>query len=245
MKTFRILSLLLPLAASIVLSSCFINITGSGISGNGNVITQPRTVSGSFSQVTNTTSADVEIVCKQTPGVEITADENIIQYIRTEVIGSTLRIYTEPNTSFFNVRRLQVRVNAEMINRIENTGSGDISALNIETTRLSTLMTGSGDVRTDARTTTTEVNVSGSGDYRGTGTAQTVTLQTTGSGSIDTRSIAAQQATATTTGSGDIRVFASQRLDATVSGSGDIVYYGNPATINRNRSGSGSISPGN
>jgi hypothetical protein len=245
MKTFRIFSLLLTLAASGVLSSCFINITGSGISGNGNVITQPRTISGSFSQVSNATSADVEIICKQTPGVEVTADENIIQYIRTEVIGPTLRIYTEPNTAFFNVRRLQVRVNAEMINRIENTGSGDISALNIETARLSTLITGSGDVRTDARTTTTEVNVSGSGDYRGTGTAQTVILQTTGSGSIDTRSIAAQQATAIVTGSGDIRVFAWQRLDATVSGSGNIVYFGNPATINRNRSGSGSISPGN
>ena len=104
-------------------------------------------------------------------------------------------------------------------------------------------VSGSGEVSSDGafELDRLSVSVAGSGGVSLAGTVDEQTVQVSGSGSVSNYSLTSRQTTATLSGSGDIRVTATEVLNATLSGSGDIRYRGNPATVNQNASGSGSI----
>ena len=107
-------------------------------------------------------------------------------------------------------------------------------------------VSGSGEVSSDGdfEIDQLSVSVAGSGGVSIAGTVDEQTVQLSGSGSVSNLSLTSRQTTATLSGSGDVRVTATEVLNATLSGSGDIRYRGNPATVNRNVSGSGSVSEG-
>lgn len=216
-----------PLVAAVVLtvslSSCFINISGlDNIIGNGNTTTEKRTITA-FSGISNTLGADIEITCKQTPGLEITTDDNLLQYIRTEVRSGVLTISTDRIS--ISPRRLTIKASTDMLTNAQITGSGDMVVTGIDTQNF----TG---------------QISGSGNMRLSGQAPNGNYTVSGSGNIDARNCAAQQVVANISGSGNITVAVSQVLDGSISGSGSIIYFGNPGTIRRNITGSGNISGG-
>lgn len=204
---------------SATLSSCFVNISGfDNIIGNGNITTEKRTVIA-FNGISNQLSADVEITCKQTPGLEITADENLMSYIRTEVINGVLTISSDRIS--ISPRRLTIKASTDMLTNAQISGSGDMTI-------------------TDIETQTFTARISGSGNMRLTGKATNGNYTVSGSGNIDAKNCASEQATVSILGSGNISVAVSQMLDGSIAGSGSIIYFGNP-TIRRNISGSGSI----
>jgi hypothetical protein len=226
------------------LTSCF-NINVSALVGSGNVVTQQRTV-GAFTAVTTSFSGDVDVICKSTNAgaIEVSADDNIIQYIRTDVVGSTLRIYTDGIAGFSTSRRVYVRVPAQMIERFEQRGSGNATITALDTPTFTATLSGSGDVQASGTMQTAATTISGSGNMRLVGNGQTMNATISGSGNLDTRQFTAQQVTARVSGSGNASVFASQSLDGTVTGSGTILYYGNPSTIRRTVTGSGAVVAG-
>ena len=83
--------------------------------------------------------------------------------------------------------------------------------------------------------------ISGSGNFNVTGEADEVNFSISGSGDVNALHFKTKKTEATVSGSGNINVYATELLDAKIFGSGDIRYKGNPASLQTNISGSGSI----
>jgi hypothetical protein len=197
-------------------SSCSWN----SIQGSGVEATETRAI-GDFRRVRVSGSADVIAHVGAAPALSLTGDDNLLQYVETEVRGETLHIGMAPGSYSFH-RGLVVELSVPQLDGLAISGSSD--------TRLSGL---SGPAF--------EVAISGSGDVYADGAVERLTATVSGSGEMDLGDLTAREAQVRISGSGDVLVNVAERLSVHVSGSGDVRYRGNPET-SAQISGSGTVS---
>jgi hypothetical protein len=100
-------------------------------------------------------------------------------------------------------------------------GSGDVDIASLETQTLTTVMNGSGKVRTAGKVDTQTVQINGSGSYLSAG-------------------LESSEARVSVLGSGDSQVWVTEKLSVDITGSGDIAYRGD-AYIMQTIIGSGEV----
>lgn len=210
------------------------------IKGKGPTETEIRPVTG-FNKIT--LDMDAEVIYEQDSAyyVEVSAQENILEVLRTEVSAGELKIDTKRWVRKSNP--ITIIVHSPQIYSLKISGSGNISVANpIVTNWLDIKISGSGNISlASLQTPELDATISGSGDLTiQNGTVANEKMKISGSGNIDARYLIAQSAAATISGSGNITIQVNQTLDATISGSGNIMYAGNPA-VNAHISGSGSV----
>jgi len=207
---------------TLALSACSIVQTGLNITkGSGNVISETREISG-VTSIELDGSADVEVAFGEAESLVIEAEDNLIPLIETKLENGKLTVGTKSNVSYSATRLVKVRVTLKSLEAVSLNGSGSISVQNLQ-----------GD--------TLKVDLDGSGNINISGTANRTDITLGGSGKINTEQLLAKSVKVSVGGSGDARVYASEQLDAELSGSGSIRYSGNPTQVNKNDSGSGSI----
>ncbi|TCN55322.1 DUF2807 domain-containing protein [Flavobacterium circumlabens] len=214
------------------------------IKGNGKVVTNNRSTAD-YDKIKVSGFFDVDLVSGKEGAITVKAEENLQAYIKVEVEGNVLKIYTEKNTSISpsSGKTVQITIPFEKISNVSLAGSGDIRSKSIiKSDSFSAALAGSGDLDLNVDATTFDLAVSGSGDIVLKGNTGSLTTKLSGSGDIDAASLKAKNVDITISGSGDSKVFCSENLKARVSGSGDIEYVGNPKTKETKVSGSGSIS---
>jgi hypothetical protein len=238
---------LASLCLAVVLSSCFSrNLIPDLVQGNGIEKSEPRQVAA-FTRIDNQMAAEIDITTKQTQRIDVSADENLLQYIKTEVIGGTLVISTD--NAFANIsqsRPMRITIAMQTLEAISNSGVGTITATPVETARLSLILSGAGNIITNnVKVTELSSTISGVGKVQTQGSAERAIVRLSGAGNLQARDLAVQNGNVTVSGVGSAYVSVAQVLDATVSGAGNIVYYGKPATLNSTVTGVGSIRQGN
>jgi hypothetical protein len=207
----------LVIGCCLFLSACMLN----AINGSGKIATEPRTVSG-FSTVSLSGSGQVFIEQGGTESLTVTTDDNLLQYIKTEVHGNTLELgFTEPMTNVQPTNDIVFKLMVKKLEGLEISGSGKADVKGLAQDRL-------------------QVRISGSGNVSGQGSANDLELRISGSGSYRGQEIKSQRATVSVSGSGDAVISVSDTLKADVSGSGTIEYVGDPQ-VTQNISGSGSV----
>ncbi|WP_299435822.1 head GIN domain-containing protein [uncultured Maribacter sp.] len=214
------------------------------IKGNGNVTRINRTTSD-YDAIAVSGWFDVNIVDGNEGEITIKGEENLLEYIKTEVKNNKLVIKVEKGInlkpSSWN-DGIVITVPVKTINAVSLSGSGDIiGKTTINTTNFNTAMSGSGDITLDINSSTINASMSGSGDINLSGSTTNFDATISGSGDIKAFDLIADNVNATISGSADIKVTAKQKLKARVSGSGDINYKGNPVKIDTKVSGSGDI----
>lgn len=217
------------------------------VKGNGNTVTKTRTVS-EYDQVALTGSMDVRLVAGQEGSLKVQAEENLIQYITTEVRGGKLEIAVEKGYSLepSGNRDIVITVPFRDLDGVHLTGSGDVSATDmIKSENFETKLTGSGDIKLALTAKNARASITGSGDMELRGSAEDFNCKVTGSGDINASDFKCDRVDATVTGSGDITVYVTEELRASVPGSGDIKYRGNPKKEDFKTIGVGSISKQN
>ncbi len=152
----------------------------------------------------------------------VEAEEEVLPKIKTEVVNNRLIIGPEPNTGIQTSEPINYELTVKDLRALKLSGSGDISAQDIITDKISTTISGSGTVGISGSADSQEVNISGSGEYRA-------------------EDLESKEAKIDVSGSGSAIVNASEALDAKVSGSGSVEYVGNP-TVKKDVSGSGRVS---
>lgn len=213
--------------------------------GNGNIITEQRQP-GSFDEIELSMAADVHITQASTYSVSVTASENLMEIIKTEVNGSTLCIETKSNKCIKHNEDIDVHVSMPDISKIKLSGSGNItcpSALNVNDLEL--IISGSGNITLDSLIAANcDMSISGSGSMflKGTGTGNNQKINISGSGSVNSLNHAFNDVDVSISGSGSASVWALSTLKTNISGSGDVIYKGNPI-ITSSSSGSGSVHP--
>ena len=237
-KTMKGLSsLLLIVIAFLLFSSCRKKIEGSG-----RYITVSKNVR-EFTQVESSGDFTVHIKQDAVQSVIITGEDNIIPHIITHVSGSKLKIYFDDIYHNYNDHGINIYISVPKINQLSLTGSGKvITNGSIQTTHLSTVLTGSGDMDVTLECNTSSTMLSGSGDITLHGISDHAVHTISGSGTIRAFDLLTKEAEVTISGSGNCMVHATDYLHAQISGSGDIRYLGNPK-IESIISGSGTVKP--
>lgn len=221
---------------------------GKKIKGNGKVVTIERTT-GDYESVAVSGWFDVELVAGAEGAITMKGEENLLEYIITEVKDGKLVVKPEKGVnlqpSSWKSGTISVTIPVEEINAVSMSGSGDLVGKTVlKASDFKTSMSGSGDLSLTVEATNMSVSVSGSGDMKLQGSTENLEIQISGSGDVHAYELVAENVSAQVSGSADIEVTATDMLKARVSGSGDISYRGNPAKIDSKTSGSGDISKG-
>jgi hypothetical protein len=234
MKTVKNLSTFL-FTIVIFLASC--NVLGER--GNGNVVKQERKVSA-FNAIEVSGAFDVYLSLGSAQSVIVEADDNLLPLIRTEVSGSTLKI--ENKEPIHNSKSLKVYITVTDLNRIEVSGAVDLHSQNkLTLTELSIEISGATDAFLDIAVQKLEVSSSGGSNLKLTGMANRVDLDASGAVDIRAFELLTEIVSLDISGAGEVDINVTKELNASVSGAGTVRYKGNPAKIDTDISGAGSV----
>jgi len=232
-------SLVLLAAAIFIFSSC------RKVVGEGPLVTQNRTV-GNFSGVSSEMSGKVYFAIAPEYKVEITAQQNILDVLNTNVVNGILHIDFKDNVRVREHEDLLINITAPYADYFRLSGSGNMNVQgDVAANNLKVTLSGSGDISVQNAVIADKIDadVSGSGNISiANGSAVNEDVDISGSGKVEMAGVTAQNAVTHTSGSGDVKLALSKYLDANITGSGSVYYHGNPI-ISTHISGSGRVIP--
>ena len=214
------------------------------IKGNGNMTTITRTTS-EYNGISCAGSFDYILVAGKEGNIKIEGEENLLEYIITEVKDGNLIVKTRNNINLSTSRNKTIKVTIPFkdIEKVSLAGSGDLwNTDKISSTNINVELSGSGDIKLNIEASSIKASLAGSGDLTLKGTTGDLQAQVSGSGNFHGFELQSNNTDVSVAGSGDADVVSTGILKARVSGSGDIRYKGNPKTEDTKVAGSGSIS---
>jgi hypothetical protein len=214
------------------------------VKGNGNVTKITRSTSD-YDAIKCAGSFDYILVAGTEGNITIEGEENLLEYIVTEVKGDKLIVKTENGVNLRTSwnKTIKITIPFKDISQVSLAGSGDLwNTDRITASNLDVSLAGSGDVVLDIKTDTVEGSIAGSGDLTLKGSTDNLDARVSGSGDFHGFGLQSNHTVVSVAGSGDASVVSNESLKARVSGSGDIEYKGNPKKEDTKVAGSGSIS---
>jgi hypothetical protein len=213
--------------------------------GEGPLVTQTRTV-GNFTGISSEMSGKVNFAIAPEYKVEITAQQNILDVLNTNVINGVLHIDFKNNVRVKVYDDMIINITAPYADYFRLSGSGNMNVQgDIAANNLKVTLSGSGNIAVQNAVIGDKIDtdISGSGNISiANGSAVNEDVDISGSGKVEMAGVAAQNAVTHTSGSGDVKLALSKNLDAHISGSGSVFYHGNPI-ISTHISGSGRVIP--
>lgn len=211
------------------------------VKGNGKVTTESRKV-GNYDAVSLAGFFDVVLVRGKEGKVTIEGEENLMEYVLTEVSGGNLKIKVKKGVNLKTSRRLVVTVPVEDIEKVSLGGSGNIECdFTLKATDFDVNLGGSGNIELKVAAENLKLSIGGSGNIMLSGKADYMKAAIAGSGTIKAYDLEVNSLKASIAGSGNIRVTAKNEIKATVAGSGSVYYKGNPPKIKTTSVGSGTV----
>ncbi len=213
------------------------------ITGNEKITTITRTTAD-YEGISISGSFDVKLISGKEGNISIKGDENLLEFIVTEINNGKLLVYFEKykNIQYNYNSSIEITIPFEQINQLSFNGSGNLKNTDlIKTEYLNIEMIGSGNSSFHADTNSLKITKSGSGNLNGKGKTNNIEINSAGSGNVNMYDLKSENAGVIQTGSGNIQVNCSKNLDAKTIGSGTIQYSGKPEKISKNTTRSGSI----
>jgi hypothetical protein len=180
--------------------------------------------------------------------VSVTVDDNIVQHLRVEVDGDTLRIGLEPGYDYVDAT-LSATVTMPTLTALEvdgaakadasgfaagdpldlrASGDGSVALTGARTSDVSLDVSGAADVSGDLAAKQIGGNVSGAGEVTLTGSAEALALEASGAGKLELDGLTAQLADLQLSGGATATVRVTGKLDVEASGGATLDYYGSP-----------------
>jgi hypothetical protein len=219
-----------------LLTACGLNY----VQGSGNVITEERDVSG-FDSVNMSGFGEVLITQSNIESLTIETDDNLMQYIESNVRGNTLYLDFQENTLPDPSAKITFNLNVINLEALDLSGAGSFIIDSLETPSLEITFSGAGDIDLDSlMSDQVSTRVSGAGDISLTGEVSAQDILIEGVGRYSASDLKSNKATVRIEGAGSVVIWVIDELDLTVRGAGNVDYYGNP-TVTQNVEGGGSI----
>jgi hypothetical protein len=191
-----------------------------GVKGNGNVQSQTRDARD-FKAVDVNGIFQVEIVAQKDFGVQVEADENLLQFIKTEVNGGVLEISTTKRIK--SSSGLKVRISAPDINKLEVSGVAKVSLSDLKNAGL-------------------ELETSGASKVNLAGETDKLVIDVSGASNIDAENLKTRATSVDASGASKVSVFATESIRTDASGASRITYTGGAADVVKKTSGASSVS---
>jgi hypothetical protein len=234
---------------TVLLITCLLFATASyaqwnkSIKGNGKMETITRSTSD-YEGIKCAGQFDYILVSGNEGSIKIEGDENLLEYIVTEVKDHHLIVKTKNKVNLkpSNKKKIKITIPFKDISDISLAGSGDLWNEDvIACENLSVSLAGSGDVILNIKTGYVKASLAGSGDLTLKGSTNSLKTSVAGSGNFHGLDLQSKKTEVSVAGSGNAKVTSLESIYARVSGSGDIVYKGNPEKEDTKVAGSGSI----
>lgn len=192
---------------------------GTCLVGQGARVSETRSLAA-FHSINNLLYADIILSQAPQEAIRITAQQNILKELKTEVNNGELKLTT--NKCVDIAEAITINISIPEIKSIALAGVGDVIFQNeVEATDLDIILTGVGDF-----------------DLQGICTNLDILL--TGVGNVKAFELIADNCDVSLTGVGDVETFVNDELNVTITGSGNVLYKGNP-TVNSSITGVGSV----
>lgn len=239
-KSMIIIALVLLAVTSL---ACGQSVSWQGVRGSGNSAEKEYRVSN-FDGVDLATMCDLFIEVGEEEALRIEAEDNLLPYFEVEVRDATLEIRTQSGVNLRPTRDCNCYLTVVALERIALSGSGNITAPDLEADDFSVTINGSGDTKLadlradevtlrlrgsgsiaadDIDATTIALTISGSGDFDADALeADTLDVRIPGSGTVDIAMGEVECQSLSIAGSGDYRTkgVASEAADVSILGSG-------------------------
>lgn len=215
------LTLPLALLALTLTTGCRSSFWSTSIQGEGPNLAIERPIE-SFDAISLEGGWELDVRVGELTSVVVQADENLHEYIATEVEDGRLRIRFLESVSTSNP--LRVEVSTPHLERLDVAGSGRLEVTGVDAQ----------DFR---------ISIAGSGRGTLAGRADTVSVSIAGSGDLDLYGLEADAVDVSIAGSGTVHAHANRSLDVDIAGSGRVRYHGQPE-LSVSQAGSGSVRRG-
>jgi hypothetical protein len=207
---------------------------------NGQTTRETRTVPA-FSGLALTMSANVFISQGSQQKVEVEASKDVMDIIKTEIDGNTLKLTTKEGR-WRDIGKVSIYITMPVISELSISGSGNMSCqTTVKSEDIEIVISGSGSVSLPKlESSDISVTITGSGNVSLGGNNSQGKLETliTGSGDFNGEELQVANGDIRITGSGSARVNVLKELETNITGSGSVLYKGNPM-VNANATGSG------
>ncbi|HUR54550.1 MAG TPA: head GIN domain-containing protein [Gemmataceae bacterium] len=236
MKCAMKVGLLVLVVAAVANGGC----SGVAVEGSGVPASEERPIGG-ITEVTLSGTGNLVIVPSDTPGLIITADENLLDYIEAKVSGKTLSLRTKSGYSLRPKTPIKYTLLTKRLDKVGVSGSGDATVDGWSGNTLTATVSGAGNMTLrNVVCNSLTVSLSGAGNMSASGTARIFKAKVSGAGDIDATGLETTDADVQISGAGDISLWTTGTLKARVSGAGDVKYKGSPS-VEKRVSGAGSI----
>lgn len=191
-----------------------------GTKGSGNVATETRDIKD-FKAIDVSGIFNVEVVAQKGFGVQVEADDNLLEYIKTEVNGGVLEISTTQKIKATD--GIKIRVSVPDIEKIEVSGVAKVSVKELKNSEL-------------------KVDTSGASKIELAGETDKLLIEVSGASKIEAENLKAKSATIDSSGASKISVFATESVRVDASGASKITYAGGATQVVKKTSGASSVS---
>lgn len=207
--------------------------------GNKKVVTEERKAEY-FAGLRVSTGIDVYLKQGDKESISVEADENIQEYILTEVKDGILHVYTEVNIR--DAEKKRVYVIMKEVNSIRTSSAGDvIGETPIKTEKLELSASSAGDIKLEVFAKEINTDISSSGDITLSGEADILEADLSSAGDLNANELNVREADVEVSSAGDADINVSEKLTARASSAGDINYSGNPKYIDAHSSSAGGV----
>lgn len=213
----------------------------TGIKGNGEVVSEDRTISSNFSEIKVQQGIQVYITQGNSTELKVEADENIIDVLRTEVKNNILNIYFDKNV--YKASSRKVYLTTSDISKIETSSGASVKTENtIETTILELDSSSGSAIKMYVNADEISSSSSSGATINIYGKSKEFSAMASSGSTIDADKLETINATAKVSSGANIDLNVSGKLIAKASSGGDIDYEGNPTEVNKDTSSGGSVS---
>jgi Holliday junction resolvase len=228
---------IITLAISVVFPSCIF--MGPSIRGNGNVVEETRAVDN-FSKIKTSKGANVYISQGDVEKVVVKADENIVDFIRTEVEDGVLIITnTRP---IRNATSNKVYVTVKEIEKISAfAGSNVYSETQLKNNRLELSSSAGSNIKLDLSTREIKVSASAGANVYLKGETENFEASASAGSNIKAEGLKTKKCQAKVNSGENVYITVTDVLDARASSGGNIFYCGNPKNQDISSSSGGNV----
>jgi len=238
-------ALIIFLVLSLVTMACSISFNVPGarrVQGSGNVIMVERQVS-EFHAGTLAGIGELYIELGDQENLRIQAEDNLLEYIETEVQDGSLNIGLRSGYNLDPKEPINYFLTVKSLDSISVSGLGNANAPALQAQDFKVAISGSGSVELQGlQADNLEVHISGLGSLAiGEGKVAAQRIDISGSGTYKAQELQSASAAVQISGLGNAVVWVEQQLSVKISGSGVVEYAGDPRTIESDISGAGKL----
>ena len=173
--------------------------------------------------------------------LEITAEDNLINYLKTVPRGTILHIFIEDHVNLRPTGEIIYRLTVADLRRVTAGGLGQIEIQPLRVNRLDVRLSGNNSVVIYGITADRfSLDASGLGDIEITGSVDSQDVRISGMGNYESGSLRSRKALVDISGAGSALLWVTDAMNVKLSGAGNIQYYGSPI-VSADISGAGSV----